>query len=141
MNYIALFLFNLPYKLHISISIQSIHNQNNIWLYHLFQIQFHNINQLFYWFHGQTIYKMHYHNHTAFIILLGYIARIIATIIPYSPSASAKIKISTIPTNTASCCAFARTPASPTTPIARPAPSALRPQQNPDAMCLNPSFQ
>ena len=65
----------------------------------------------------------------------------IATIIPYKPNASAKIKISTIPTNTASCCAFALTPASPTIPIASPAPSALTPQHKPAAKCLKPSFQ
>ena len=40
---------------------------------------------------------------------------------PYSPRASAKIKIRIIPTKIASYWALALTPASPTIPIARPA--------------------
>ena len=47
---------------------------------------------------------------------------IIPTINPYNPKASAKIKDNNIPTNTASCWAFAFTPASPINPIANPAP-------------------
>lgn len=43
------------------------------------------------------------------------------TIKPYNPNASAKIKIRIIPTKILSYYAFARTPASPTIPIARPA--------------------
>ncbi len=45
-----------------------------------------------------------------------------AIIIPYSPKASAKMRIKIIPTNTASCWALALTPASPTIPMASPAP-------------------
>jgi len=44
-----------------------------------------------------------------------------AIIIPYSPRASAKMRIRIIPTKICSCCALALTPASPTIPIARPA--------------------
>ena len=47
--------------------------------------------------------------------------KISETIKPYSASASPKIKIRIIPTKILSCCAFARTPASPTIPIANPA--------------------
>ena len=53
------------------------------------------------------------------------------TISPYNPNASAKIRIKIIPTNILSCCAFALTPASPTTPIASPAASELNPQHKP----------
>ena len=44
-----------------------------------------------------------------------------AIINPYNPNASAKISIKIIPTNIFSQRAFARTQASPTTPIAYPA--------------------
>jgi len=43
------------------------------------------------------------------------------TIRPYKAKASPKINIKIIPTKIFSCCAFARTPASPTIPIANPA--------------------
>ena len=46
--------------------------------------------------------------------------RIIATIRPKSPMASAKIRIRIIPTNSLGSIAFMRTPTSPTTPIAKP---------------------
>ena len=82
-----------------------------------------------------------------------------AIIIPYRPNASAKMRIKIIPTNTASCWAFALTPASPTIPIASPAAYTLdknllkrekfmdfngltndeTPQHNPEAKCLYPS--
>jgi hypothetical protein len=55
------------------------------------------------------------------------------TIKPYNARASPKINIKIIPTKILSCCAFARTPASPTIPIARPAARELKPQHNPDA--------
>ena len=45
----------------------------------------------------------------------------IATINPYSPRASAKMRIRIIPTNIFGSIALALTPASPTTPIANPA--------------------
>ncbi len=44
-----------------------------------------------------------------------------ATIRPYRPKASAKMRIRIIPTKICSCWALALTPASPTIPIARPA--------------------
>ena len=43
------------------------------------------------------------------------------TISPYNPNASAKIKISIIPTNNLSCCPKALAAASPPIPIAYPA--------------------
>ena len=55
------------------------------------------------------------------------------TIKPYNARASPKINIKIIPTKILSCCAFARTPASPTIPIANPAAKELKPQHNPDA--------
>ena len=55
------------------------------------------------------------------------------TIRPYKAKASPKIKIKIIPTKILSCWAFARTPASPTIPIANPAAKELNPQHNPDA--------
>jgi hypothetical protein len=75
--------------------------------------------------------------------------RIIAIMRPYRPKASAKIRIKIIPTKIASYCALALTPASPTTPIAKPAAyneklirklnrivtSEERPQQRPEAKC------
>jgi hypothetical protein len=56
------------------------------------------------------------------------------TINPYNPNASAKIKIRIIPTNILSSYAFALTPASPTTPIAKPAATQLKPQAIPAAI-------
>ena len=54
--------------------------------------------------------------------LLGLHAdRIIATINPNKPIASAKIKMRIMPTNSFGSTAFMRTPISPTTPIAKPA--------------------
>ena len=47
--------------------------------------------------------------------------RIKETIKPYKAKAYPKININIIPTNILSCCALARTPASPTIPIAKPA--------------------
>lgn len=55
---------------------------------------------------------------------------------PYRATASAKIKIKTIPMNTFSYWALALTPASPTTPIAKPAAKELNPQHNPEAKYL-----
>jgi hypothetical protein len=55
------------------------------------------------------------------------------TISPYRASASPKIKIRIIPTKILSCWAFARTPASPTIPIANPAANELNPQLSPEA--------
>merc|ERR550534_1855160 len=64
--------------------------------------------------------------------------RMIATISPYNPSASAKIRIKTIPTNSFGCWPLARTPASPTIPIAMPAPKELSPQASPLARWAYP---
>ena len=58
-----------------------------------------------------------------------------AIIKPYRPRASAKMRIRITPTKM-SFAAFALTPASPTTPMARPAASDERPQHRPDAKCL-----
>ena len=44
-----------------------------------------------------------------------------ATMRPYRPRASPKMRIRIMPTKIASCWALARTPASPTIPIAKPA--------------------
>ena len=65
---------------------------------------------------------------------------IIATMSPYRPIASAKIIIKIIPTKMPSVCAYALTPASPATPIARPAAKALKPQANPAPRYLNASL-
>ena len=61
-----------------------------------------------------------------------------ATISPYNPSASAKMRISIIPTKIFSCCPKALTPASPAIPIAKPAARELSPQQSPEAKWANP---
>lgn len=55
------------------------------------------------------------------------------TMRPYKARASPKMRIRIIPTKILSCCAFARTPASPTIPIARPAARELKPQHSPEA--------
>ena len=47
--------------------------------------------------------------------------RMSETINPYSASASPKMRIRIMPTKILSCCALARTPASPTMPIDNPA--------------------
>lgn len=65
---------------------------------------------------------------------------IMATIRPYNPIASAKIRIRIIPTKIPSVWAKALTPASPATPIARPAARAERPQARPAPSNLYPSL-
>jgi len=72
------------------------------------------------------------------MLLFNYWDKIKATINPYNPRASAKIRISIIPTKILSCWPNALTPASPTIPIAKPAANELRPQHNPDAKWANP---
>ena len=74
------------------------------------------------------------------IILFNHWDNIKATINPYNPRASAKIKIRIIPTKILSYYALALTPASPTIPIASPAALKYknntkedRPQHNPAA--------
>ena len=52
---------------------------------------------------------------------------------PYSPRASEKISIRSIPTNTSGEWAVALTPASPVIPIASPAAKEDNPQHNPAA--------
>lgn len=54
-----------------------------------------------------------------------------ATIRPYKPNTSAKIRIKIIPTNKRGCCAVPRTPASPTIPIANPAAKPEKPTESP----------
>ena len=66
--------------------------------------------------------------------------KISETISPYKAKASPKINIRIIPTKILSCCALARTPASPTIPIANPSASELKPQHNPDARCAYAAF-
>lgn len=61
-----------------------------------------------------------------------------ATIKPYKPNTSAKIKIKIIPTKSRGCWAVPRTPASPTIPIAKPAANPLNPTANPAPKCKNP---
>jgi hypothetical protein len=57
--------------------------------------------------------------------------RIRATINPYRPKTSAKIRMRIIPTNSLGCCAVPRTPASPTIPIAKPAARPDKPTLRP----------
>ena len=54
-----------------------------------------------------------------------------ATMSPYRPNTSAKMRIRIIPTNRRGCWAVPRTPASPTIPIANPAANPLNPTANP----------
>ena len=72
--------------------------------------------------------KFRYYNIVCNIVLLFlydsialHCDKIIAIINPYRPKASAKINIRIIPTNILASMALALTPASPTTPIAKPA--------------------
>ena len=53
---------------------------------------------------------------------------------------NSKIKIKIIPTKSFSCCPTARTPASPTIPMAIPAARPESPQQRPAAKCANPVY-
>merc|ERR1719231_1990870 len=62
------------------------------------------------------------------------------TMRPYNPRASAKIKIKIMPTKRRDCCAFARTPASPTIPIAKPAAKELMPTVSPAPKCAYPEY-
>ena len=55
---------------------------------------------------------------------------------PYNPIASAKIRVKIIPTKIPSVWAYALTPASPATPIAKPDASDENPQQIPAANIL-----
>lgn len=54
-----------------------------------------------------------------------------ATMSPYRPSTSAKMRIRIIPTNSRGCCAVPLTPESPTIPIAKPAARPLKPTERP----------
>jgi len=63
------------------------------------------------------------------------VVRISATISPYKPSTSAKIRIRIMPTNSRGCWAVPLTPASPTTPIAKPAASPDNPTLSPAPSC------
>lgn len=56
---------------------------------------------------------------------------------PYKPSTSANIMITIIPTYILGCCADARTPASPTIPIANPADMPHIPTESPAPNCRN----
>lgn len=61
-----------------------------------------------------------------------------ATINPYRPNTSAKIRIRIIPTNNLGCWAVPLTPASPTIPIANPAANPEKPTAKPAPKCKNP---
>lgn len=54
-----------------------------------------------------------------------------ATISPYNPRTSAKMRIRIIPTKSLGCCAVPLTPASPTIPIANPAANPDKPTDRP----------
>lgn len=72
---------------------------------------------------------------------MGYVVKVLediyfetnmrATINPYNPNTSAKMRMRIIPTNSLGCCAVPRTPASPTIPIANPAARPLNPTLKP----------
>ena len=64
---------------------------------------------------------------------LGEAEKMSATMRPYRPSASAKMRIRIIPTNNLGCCPNALVPMSPTMPIATPAASPLNPPARPAA--------
>lgn len=61
-----------------------------------------------------------------------------ATIKPYRPKTSAKIKIKIIPTNNLGCWAVPLTPASPTIPMANPAAKPEKPTARPAPRWMNP---
>eukprot|EP00923_Selenidium_pygospionis_P058797 GHVN01103388.1.p1 GENE.GHVN01103388.1~~GHVN01103388.1.p1 ORF type:complete len:141 (+),score=7.64 GHVN01103388.1:533-955(+) len=61
-----------------------------------------------------------------------------ATMRPYKPNTSAKMRIRIMPTNKRGCCAVPRTPASPTIPIANPAASPDRPTLSPAPRSMKP---
>lgn len=65
----------------------------------------------------------------------AFVDRIRATIRPYKPSTSAKIRIRIMPTKSRGCCAVPLTPASPTTPMAKPAAKPDRPTLSPAPSC------
>jgi len=65
----------------------------------------------------------------------AFVVRMRATIRPYNPSTSAKIRIRIMPTNSRGCCAVPLTPASPTTPMAKPAARPDRPTLSPAPNC------
>ena len=59
------------------------------------------------------------------------VERMRATMRPYRPRTSAKIRIRIMPTKSRGCWAVPRTPASPTMPMAKPAARPLRPTLRP----------
>ena len=61
------------------------------------------------------------------------VARRMDTMVPYRPSASEKMRMSTMGTYMRGCWATARTPASPAIPIDMPAATPLRPTVRPAA--------
>ena len=61
-----------------------------------------------------------------------------ATIKPYNPNTSAKIRIRIMPTNRRGCWAVPRTPASPTIPTAKPAARPEKPTAKPAPRWTNP---
>ena len=61
-----------------------------------------------------------------------------ATMRPYRPRTSAKMRIRIMPTKSLGCWAVPRTPASPTMPMAYPAARPDRPTDRPAPRCTNP---
>lgn len=61
-----------------------------------------------------------------------------ATIRPYRPKTSAKMRIRIIPTNSLGCWAVPRTPASPTIPMAKPAARPENPTARPAPRWMKP---
>merc|ERR1711990_260505 len=82
---------------------------------------------------ASAVHKAPHHGHFA-----SFEVRIRPTMSPYRPSASAKISTSTMLTYSFGCSADARTPESPTTPIASPADIVARPHAIPLARCEYP---
>lgn len=64
-----------------------------------------------------------------------------ATIKPYNPRTSAKIKIKIMPTNKRGCWALPLTPASPTMPIAKPAAKPDKPTDKPAPNWMKPVYK
>lgn len=61
-----------------------------------------------------------------------------ATIRPYRPKTSAKMRIKIIPTNRRGCWAVPLTPASPTIPMAKPAAKPEKPTAKPAPKWMKP---
>lgn len=69
------------------------------------------------------------------------VLRIRATIRPYRPNTSAKMRIRIIPMYRRGCWAVPRTPASPTIPMAKPAARPARPTDRPAPSWMKPAYK